>query len=327
MSYTVSVKAIILSAGLATRLNEISQTVPKALLPICGTTIIERIIGQLVKNNITEIVVNTHHLGDKIKEKLGDGSSYGAKITYLEEEKLLGTGGSIKAAEDLLKDGDEPILSINGKLIFDFDFEGLLKFHKARKSEATLALREDNEMIWGTGIAVGGRGNIVSFLGDNVGPAPTIRNLMFTGIQIFNPEFIDRIPDSDNERCIARTAGKELFNEGKLYGYISRDYWWECSTEERYLQAINDILDQKDRSLSDLTSYVDESAKIDSSAKIDKKVWIGKNVQIKKDVVIGPFTQICDNAVIEDDVSIKNAVVFENTIVKEKKIYNKVVSA
>ena len=126
-------RAMLLCAGLSTRLGRLGAERPKPMLPVCGIPILAYGITNLVAHGITEIVINTHHRGDVIQRELGDGRRFGARIQYLQEDVILGTGGGLKHALALLDpDGtDEPFLSHNGKLIFDLDIAALTAAYRS----------------------------------------------------------------------------------------------------------------------------------------------------------------------------------------------------
>ena len=125
-------RAMLLCAGLGTRLGALSDERPKPMLPVCDLPILRYGIALLVGHGITDIVINLHHRGDVIEDDLGDGAALGARIQYSREDVLLDTGGGLKRALPLLDpDGrDEPFVSMNGKLIFDLDLHALLDAYR-----------------------------------------------------------------------------------------------------------------------------------------------------------------------------------------------------
>src|SRR2546426_7465821 len=92
-------RALILAAGLGTRLRPLTNTMPKALVPVAGRPLIEYVLLFLKTQGIDEVRINLHHLGDKICTSLGDGSIYGLRLTYAPEDPILDTGGGIKRAQ------------------------------------------------------------------------------------------------------------------------------------------------------------------------------------------------------------------------------------
>ncbi|MCB1648630.1 MAG: nucleotidyltransferase family protein [Pseudomonadales bacterium] len=113
-------KAIILAAGLGTRMRPLTDTLPKPLLQAGGQALIEYHLHNLVRAGITDIVINHYHLGEKLEAALGDGSRYGARIQYSRETVRLETAGGIVKALPLL--GDEAFAVISGDIWTDFDY-------------------------------------------------------------------------------------------------------------------------------------------------------------------------------------------------------------
>lgn len=115
--------AMILAAGRGTRLQPLTDKVPKPLIEVQGKPLIERQVDQLAQAGIEHVVINLHHLGHMIEEYLGDGSAYGLRISYSREAKLLETGGGVVNALPLI--GESPFWLLNGDIFTDFDFSQL----------------------------------------------------------------------------------------------------------------------------------------------------------------------------------------------------------
>jgi len=119
------VKAMILAAGKGTRLAPLTNTTPKPLLPVKGIPLILRLVEKLRLAGVSEVVVNTYHLGSQIEALLGDGVNLGVSVTYSREQTLLETGGGIKLALPLL--ADDTFILCNADIYSDFAFEDLPK--------------------------------------------------------------------------------------------------------------------------------------------------------------------------------------------------------
>jgi MurNAc alpha-1-phosphate uridylyltransferase len=117
------VKALLMAAGLGTRLRPLTERTPKPLLPVRGKPLAHRLIKQLVAAGFTDISINTHHLGAQIEQSIGSGERFGARIRYAPEPELLDTGGTILAALPWL--GEAPFLVVNADIFTDFDFARL----------------------------------------------------------------------------------------------------------------------------------------------------------------------------------------------------------
>jgi mannose-1-phosphate guanylyltransferase len=308
-------RAMILAAGFGTRLGELTQVRPKPMLPICGAPLVRWAALWLRAQGVREIVVNLHHLGEQIAAELGDGSELGLEIAYSHEEGLiLGTGGGLRQAKPLLDDGrDSPIVVVNGKILVDLDLGPVLEAHRRRRAEATMVLRPDAEGIWGGSLAADpNTGTLATFLGDTREGAEPGPAMMFTGIQVIQPSFIDRVPP-EGEQCIVRTAYRQLFAEERgIDVYTHTGYWWEHSTVERYLQGIANVLDGR----AELpwaerpVVGVDPEAEIGAGAKIDAKVFVGPGARIGAGAKLGPHVQIGAGATVAPGVHLERAAVW-----------------
>ncbi|HEY8379819.1 MAG TPA: sugar phosphate nucleotidyltransferase, partial [Nannocystis sp.] len=205
-------RAMILAAGLGTRLGELSALRPKPMLPVCGTPLVRWAALWLRDQGVREVVVNLHHLGGQIEAELGDGSALGMAIAYSREEgQILGTGGALRHARRLLDDGrGTPIVIVNGKILLELELARVLAAHREKRAEATMVLRPDPDAErWGS-LRVGPDGDIVGLLGSLRPGAEAAEPLMFTGVHVVEPGFLDRIPP-EGPQCVIRTAYAELF--------------------------------------------------------------------------------------------------------------------
>src|SRR3989449_1523283 len=129
-------KAMVLAAGLGTRLRPLTDTLPKPLLPVAGRPLLEWNLLLLKRHGITEVIINLHHLGEQIVRALGDGARLGLRLAYSHEPTLQGTGGGIKQAAPFLKDG--PFLVLNGDTLSDCDLMALIAAHRADRKSTRL---------------------------------------------------------------------------------------------------------------------------------------------------------------------------------------------
>ena len=128
-------RAMILAAGLGTRLRPLTDAAPKPLLQAGGHALIAYGLGLLRSHGFQEVVVNVHHHREQMMRALGDGSRFGMRILYSVEEQLLDSGGGIKHAESMLADG--PIVVLNSDVVSQVDLRALLRFHATRAADVT----------------------------------------------------------------------------------------------------------------------------------------------------------------------------------------------
>lgn len=307
-------RAMILAAGFGTRLGDLTALRPKPMLPVCGAPLVRWAALWLRAQGVRELVINLHHLGEQIVQELGDGSALGLAIAYSHEEgMILGTGGGLRQAKHLLDDGhDSPIVVVNGKILVDLDLQQVLDAHRRRGAEATMVLRPDAERVWGGSLAADPDGTLATFLGTTREGARPGPEMMFTGIHVMQPRFIDRVP-AQGEQCIIRTAYRELFGEPRgIDVHVHEGYWWEHSTVERYLQGIANVLDGRvslpwaERPVMG----VDDTAKIAPGVEIDPRTRIGPGATIGAGAWIGPHVEIGAHARVAPGVKVERAAVW-----------------
>lgn len=308
---------MILAAGFGSRLGDLGRARPKPMLPVLGVPLVRWAVRYLRHHGIREIVVNLHHLGEQIEDELGDGTRDGVAIAYSREHgHILGTGGGLRHARHLFDDGaDVPLVVMNAKLLVDLDLQAVLASHRAAGAEATMVVRPDADAArWGSQqLAEDGR--IVRLLGREPTaptPDPVSEPMMFTGIHLVTPRFLDRIPP-EGEQCVIRTAYRSLFDEGRgLHGFVTRSYWWEHSTAERYLQGVCNALD----GLVPLpyapgpVRGVAADAVVEPGAIVTEPVWIGPGARIEAGARVGPHAQLGGGTHVRPGARVERAVVW-----------------
>lgn len=232
-------KAMILAAGLGTRLRPLTETMPKPLLPVAGTPLIVWNLLLLRRYGVTEVLINLHHLGPMIEQALGDGARYGLNLTYSREPVILGTGGGIKQAEPFFE--GRPFLVLNGDTLSELDLGALMQAHREGDALATMVLREDPEAErWGP-VEVDQARQVLSINGrgrGRTGNGPT-RMLMFAGVHVMHPRLLREVPVG-RESSIIEAYVRAIAGGERILGYRMAGYWSDVGTPERYAQAQRD---------------------------------------------------------------------------------------
>ncbi len=230
-------KAMILAAGLGTRLRPLTNTIPKPLLPVGGTPLIVWNVLLLKRHGFHHVVINLHHLGPMIEQALGDGSKFGIRIVYSHEPIILGTGGGIKQAEPHFS--GEPVLVLNADTLVEMDLEALADFHRTHGAAATLVLREDNDAVdWGL-VEVGDDHRILRITGKGRIGVSASMHRMFAGIHIFHPRLLQQVPKGVASSIIDPYVAA-IERGDPILGYDLHGYWSDIGTAERYAQAEKD---------------------------------------------------------------------------------------
>lgn len=214
-------KAMILAAGLGTRMRPLTLTTPKPLLQAGGKCLIEYHIERLVAAGIRDLVINHAWLGEQIEAFLGAGDRYGARIQYSAEQAPLETGGGIRKALPLLCDrGEESFIVINGDLFSTHPLETLLNV-RPPAGGAHLVLTENPEWHPEGDFALNPEGRV-----SESGPV----RLTFSGISVMTPALFEGV-DSENF-ALARLL-REKMRHGRVSGERLQGYWEDVGTPER----------------------------------------------------------------------------------------------
>lgn len=229
-------RAMILAAGLGTRLRPMTWVAPKPSLPVLNRPLLSWQLEMLKAVGIREVVINLHWLPEVLPRLLGDGAALGMSLTWVHEPVLLDTGGGIRNVAAFLKAPGEPFLVLNGDLLMDFDLERALETHRKAGAVATMVLREDPQAARYGIIGTDEAGRIVDFVGRARAPGEVVRQGLFTGVHVFEPEVLELIPP---EVCsINMTAWPALVQRGAPTATcFQRGFWSDVGTPERYLEA------------------------------------------------------------------------------------------
>lgn len=240
-------KAMVLAAGQGQRLRPLTDSVPKALVPVAGRPMIEYPLLLLRHYGIRKIIINLHHLGDQIEAYLGDGKKFGVEIIYSKEPELLDTGGGLLKAKPFLERGT--FIVINTDVMIDLPLAEVIAFHKKTQATATLVLRPDPDADRFGSMEIDPDGRIYRFLNARrqAGVSVPGRKLMFTGVQILEPRIFDYMHGESGRRKFGTTKDTypQMLLEGeRLYGFCFEGLWQDLGTPQR-IKAIEEGLAQR----------------------------------------------------------------------------------
>jgi mannose-1-phosphate guanylyltransferase len=300
-------RALILAAGLGTRLGELSDERPKPLLPVCNVPLLRYAVALLRGAGIDEIAVNLHHRGELIRAELGDG------FHYSEEREILGTGGGIvKIADWLTNGGRDSFVVVNGKIVSDIDLGGTLRHHDATGATATMVVREvpDAEQ-WGA-IYVGDDGRVTRIVGQG---SVSAHACMFTGVHVLSPRLVARLPATGESDSIRQAYIPALLDGERIEGVRHRGYWHEHSTPARYLQGNWNLLDGSVTLTQPPPGLcaIDPTAIIEPGAQLSPLVVVGARSIVRADAQLDRVVVWPDSTV---GGALTNAIVTPKTILR-----------
>jgi NDP-sugar pyrophosphorylase family protein len=299
-------KALILAAGFGTRLKPLTNELPKPLFPVLNRPILEHTLHFLSSQGITEIAINLHHRPEKIIAYFGDGKGFGVNLHYSKEEEILGTAGGIKKLQSYFQ--DETFLVINSDVFADINLNDALKFHIEKKSKLTLVVRQDANIEKYKSIQRVKEGRIVHFHGKGVKNSESITQVMFTGIQIMEPDIFFRIPEGKFCGTTEDIFPGMIQDELLIYGFLQDGYWIDMGTHETYIQAQADALDGK------LSLKISSSRNSEGPLMVPP-VHIGENCEISQDAQVGPYVVLGDGCRVRSGAVVKNSILWKGATV------------
>ena len=309
-------KAVIMAGGSGTRLRPLTTHLPKPMVPVVNKPMAEHIVNLLRQHDFNDIIFTLHYLPQAIEDYFGDGSDFGVRITYSTEEgKPLGTAGCVKAIQDEL---DSTFLVISGDCLTDIDLTEAVRFHKEKKSKATIVLkRVENPLDYGV-VITAPDGRIQRFL-EKPSASEIFSDTANTGIYILEPEVMLYVIMGREQDFSNDLFPLLLLRNEPLYGYVADGYWCDIGNLQAYRQAHNDVLDglvkvdlgptQGDR------IWVGEGTQIAQTARLEPPVLIGTGCRIGDEAVVGPHTVIGDHVIIQEKVTLKRPVIWSNSYV------------
>jgi len=236
-------KALILAAGLGTRLLPFTEKLPKALFPIAGHPLLDIMICRLRDAGCEAVIVNTHHLHEKIAAFISQ-QEYEFPVYTRYEPEILGTGGAIKNAADFWD--DRPFMVINSDIVTDIDLKAVYDFHLAHEYPVTMVLYDDPDF---NSVSADKEGFVTGFCENSAGGRAQVAGcrlqgagdnllLTFTGIQVLDPQVLDFIPEGVFSSSIS--AYKKLISEQrKVKAFVAENCSWkDVGTAERYRNAV-----------------------------------------------------------------------------------------
>jgi len=311
------VKAVVMAGGEGTRLRPMTANQPKPLLPVVNKPIMEHVLRLLKRHGFSETVVTVQFLASLVRNYFGDGEDVGMSLQYATEDMPLGTAGSVRNAQDALR--DEPFLVISGDALTDFDLTALVRFHKENGALVTVGLtRVPNPLEFGI-IIVGEDGRIQRFL-EKPTWGQVFSDTVNTGIYVMEPEVLAEVPPGQSVDWSSDVFPRLLKRGAPLFGYISDSYWEDVGTHESYLKAQADVLAGKvDAGIAGFEVspgvWVAEGAEVDPDAVLTGPLCIGDYAKVEAGAELREFTVIGSNVVVKEGAFLHRAVVHNNVYI------------
>src|SRR3954451_3183046 len=309
-------KAMVLAAGLGTRLRPLTFEIPKPMVPVIDRPVMAHIVELCRRQGFDELIANLHYFPDTIREYFGDG------LEYRYEEELLGTAGGVRNVRDFF--GDDPVVVISGDALTDIDLNKLLERHESAGGIGTLAVKqvEDTREY---GVVLHDNDGRISGFQEKPDPEEALSNLGNCGIYCFSPQIFDYFPESDFVDWANDVFPVLLENDVPIYIHELDEYWNDVGSLDELRSGTFDALSGKlhievtGKEVAEGVQ-VSEGSSLPEDSEPQGPLWIGRDVEIGSGVkLMGPVV-IGDGSKIGANVALRDAIVFPGTEVPDDQI-------
>lgn len=240
-------KAMVLAAGLGTRLRPLTHDRPKALVEVAGRTFLEITLNRLKSFGVGEVIINVHHFADMVAGYLKANSNFGMRIEISREDLLLDTGGGLKQAAWFFLEssgGQEPFILHNVDVISTIDLQQMVQSHAENQALATLAVQQRktsryllfDQQLQLSGRRVGDHGKT-----ELVKPLSNAKELAFTGIHVISPRLLGMMSEEGGFSIIDSYLRLAASGE-RIVGFRADEYYWrDLGKPENVKQATEDL--------------------------------------------------------------------------------------
>jgi mannose-1-phosphate guanylyltransferase/mannose-1-phosphate guanylyltransferase/phosphomannomutase len=316
-------RAMVLSAGLGTRLRPITYAIPKPMAPVLNRPVMEHIVRLLASHNFAEAIANLHWFPETIEGHFGDGSGFGLELSYSREEQLLGTSGGVRNAAGFLSDS---FLVISGDALTDIDLGAMREFHESHDGVATLATKRvaDTSQF---GVAITGADDRIQGFQEKPDPAEALSDLANCGIYMFRSEVFDFFPapgkskaagpgDPDGFADWAMDVFPALLaGDVPFYSHEIDAYWNDIGNLDELRQGNFDALRGEvkvDSGAPEVGEGIRAASSLDGvdiegPALVGAGVELGAGTRIKGPAIIGDGCRIGAGALVYDSILLAGA--------------------
>ncbi len=309
-------KAMVLAAGLGTRLRPLTFELPKPMVPVLDRPVMAHIVDLLDRHGYDDVIANLHYFPDTIRDYFGD------RLVYREEPELLGTAGGVRNCADFLDGG--PFLIISGDALTDIDLTRFVERHKAAGGVATLAVkRVDDTREFGV-VLHDAEGRITGFQ-EKPDPAEALSDLGNCGIYLLEPEIFDYFPRRPFVDWANDVFPALLEHDVPFHIHAIDEYWNDVGSLGELKEGTFDALrgelhvELRGEEVADGVRIC-EGTELTDATLIEPPVWIGRDVSIGAGVRLQGPLAIGDGAAIGEGAALKDAVVLPGTEVAPETI-------
>ena len=306
-----------MAGGAGTRLRPLTTAVPKALLPIVGEPMLERVIRLLLEHGVDRCIVTLQHQASVVLKYFSAESSDEVNINFVTEPRPLGTAGSVRYAMPWLEDDD--VLVISGDCLTDMDLRELHRRHTMAGADLTIALAHRADPRHYGVVSIDGDGKVVSVV-EKPSWGEVADDTVNTGVYLVSPRVLSLIPADEPTDWANDVIPTLLRGNWLVQGVVVDAYWEDVGTFASYARAQRDVLDGQVHSRIDGFEvspgvFVATGAEVSPDAEVRPPVYIGPFAKIESNAVIGPYTVIGTNTLVRSRAVVDHSVLHPNSFV------------
>lgn len=302
-------KAMVLAAGLGTRLRPLTYEITKPMVPVLDRPVMEHIVDLLDKHGFDEAIANLHYFPDSIREHFGE------RLEYRYEEELLGTAGGVRGCADFF--GEEPFLVISGDALTDIDLGAFAAYHRQSGGIATLAVKQvpDTREY---GVVLHDRDGRITGFQEKPAPEEALSDLGNCGIYMFDPKIFDYFPARPFVDWAQDVFPVLLENDVPFHIHEVPEYWNDVGSLGELRQGTFDALRGELRLSVEGEELspgvvVAGGQPLGDDLEVEGPVWIGHDVSIGAGVrLMGPVV-LGDGATVGARAQLRESIVFPGT--------------
>ena len=299
-----NLKAMVMAAGMGSRLEPITLKLPKPLIPVMNRPLMDIILSQLHNIGVNEVISNTYYLANQIIDRY-KSNKLGIKFNYIKETELSGTAGGVKKCQFFFDEGEDFIV-ISGDVLTTADIKS--------GAIATIGVKQvPHELVSHFGVVVTDEKGYITEFQEKPPLEEAKSNLINTGIYIFNYKIFDYIPEN-TFYDFAKNVFPKLLTEGQINTFKIAEYWNDIGTIGQYKQSIQDVfnglckIEHTPIIETNLGSYISETSRIPSTVRFMGNNVIGSNVKLGEYIML-------DNCVVMDGAEVKTGSELSNCVI------------
>ncbi|MBY0547012.1 MAG: NDP-sugar synthase [Candidatus Obscuribacterales bacterium] len=315
-------KAMVLAAGVGSRLDPLTTQLPKPLVPVANRPVMEHILLLLKKHGFNDVISNLHYQPEKIESFFGSGSQLGMNLEFRCEKELSGDAGGVRACKDFL--GTDTFIVLMGDLLTEADLTTIVSEHKRKKALASIAVKQVEDVSQ-FGVALFNDDGFIHGFQEKPSPAEALSNFASTGIYVLEPEVFSHMPATGSYGFGRQLFPKLIAEKLPVLAIETKDYWSDVGTINQYKKANFDAAaGELHLHLPPLSTkfrcHLEEGAMVEPGVTLAGHLILGKNSRIAPGVTIKGTAVIGDNCVVEKNVSLNDVVIWSNTRIEESAV-------